>query len=69
VAPFDISDEVEVARYARKRFRAGHSLYMIAAALALFRVPVSEGGEYRPCDVKHLLLRHPREPAKARRAA
>lgn len=64
VAPFNSADEVEVARYARKRFHAGQSLAQITYALVRFRVLTPNGGEFRPFDVKRLLLRYPREPGQ-----
>lgn len=68
VAPFDIHDEADVARWARKGFRAGRGMCWLAAELTRFKTPAQNGGDWRQCDVKHLLLCHPRAPAPAKAA-
>ena len=68
-APFDIADMAAVARHARKGFGAGRSLDSVAAELTRMNVPAPHGNEWRGCDVKRLLLAHPREPGRFKRAA
>jgi hypothetical protein len=69
LAPFDIGDAAAVARHARKGFGAGRSLDFLAAELTRLNVPTPKGNEWRGCDVKHLLMTHPREPGRFKRAA
>jgi hypothetical protein len=64
LAPFDIADAAAVAHHARKGFRKGRSLNSLAAELTRLT-----GTEWRACDVRHLLLNHPRQTARFKRAA
>jgi hypothetical protein len=68
-APFDIADMAAVARHARKGFGAGRSLDSVATELTRLNVSAPNGNAWRGCDVKHLLLTHPREPGRFKRAA
>jgi hypothetical protein len=64
LAPFDIADAAAVAHHARKGFRAGRSLNFLAAELTRLT-----GTDWRACDVRHLLLNHPRETVQFKRVA
>jgi hypothetical protein len=68
-APFDIGDAAAVARHCRKGFGAGRSLDSLAAELTRMNVAPPKGNEWRGSGVKHLLLTHPRETARSKRAA
>ncbi|MBZ5621023.1 MAG: recombinase family protein [Acidobacteriia bacterium] len=67
--PFDIGDGAAVARHARNGFGAGRSLDFLAAELTRMNVPAPKGNEWRGRDVRNLLLTHPREPGRFKRAA
>jgi hypothetical protein len=59
-APFDIHDWAAVARYAREGFRNGLGMRALSAELTGMGVRAANGGAFRECDVKALLLRYPR---------